>query len=126
MFHDKKDRFSSFLFMALCALAIGMIYFSNVPPAHAYQARGTFSFNPDATTTAARVQESPSLKTFYSELRCWNNSATPVYLGGASAQTYPICTDTAACPESVLTLPVTNVWALSSSGTVGLKCIIIR
>ncbi len=63
-----------------------------------------FTLTPYAT--AQRVAGTKS--TSYRSVRCFSLSATPVYVGGAGvdagAAGYPICTDTAACGESKLTI----------------------
>jgi hypothetical protein len=51
----------------------------------------------------------------------WVNSATPVYIGGADVDDshgMPLCTATADCPASSLSLDVREARCLSSSGTV--------
>lgn len=56
----------------------------------------------------------------YSHLTVWNNSATPVYIGGSditSTLGLPICTDTAACPAASISMDAAGAYCLSSSGT---------
>lgn len=55
-----------------------------------------------------------------SSLVIWNNSATPVYIGGSDVTStlgMPICTDSAACPSSSVAFDGTAPFCLSSSGT---------
>lgn len=88
-----------------------------------------YSFRFAATTTQAEIQD--SLATGFKACRVWNNSATVVYLGGNlqaidSTDGYPICTSTASCPESVLTIDGSGVSVEAASGTVNLQVICTR
>lgn len=56
-------------------------------------------------TTSAQVIKPSSNPKGAKSLRLWNNSATPVYLGGADVTNgltngWPICTNTAACEQA--------------------------
>jgi hypothetical protein len=63
----------------------------------------------------------------YSSVRCFNLTTTPVYLGGSNVNTstlgYPICTDTASCPESAITVDGQNVYGIVASGSTTVTCI---
>jgi hypothetical protein len=63
----------------------------------------------------------------YSSVRCFNLTTTPVYLGGSNVNTstlgYPICTDTAACPESAITVDGQNVYGIVATGSTTVTCI---
>lgn len=111
-------------FLLVCG---GFAYLANAPVAHA-QSTGTAtdSFTFAVGTTAERVQESETVKTKYSEVRCWNNSATPLYVGSSEDLVYPLCTDTAACPEAALSIAASNVFVKSDSGTLNPICVILR
>lgn len=89
-------------------------------------ARSTVSFTFATSTTAARVEGSGSDELRYKAIRCWNNSATVVYLGDSDDIEYPICTDSASCPEAALTVESANVYAKSASGTPNLICITVK
>lgn len=85
------------------------------------------SFAVATSTTAARVESDIAGGGLeYREIRCWNNSATVVYLGDNKNQEYPICTDTASCPEAALSIATTSLFARSASGTPSLTCITLR
>ena len=56
-----------------------------------------------------------------SSMMVWVNSATPVYIGGTdvtSTKGMPICTNTALCPASSISIDAKGATCLSSSGTV--------
>lgn len=61
--------------------------------------------------------------------RCANPSSTVVYLGGSDVRGdgtagYPICTDTASCSDSALTVDARNVYcSAASSVTVYCACL---
>ena len=52
----------------------------------------------------------------------WNNSATPVYLGGSDVATtatgFPICTDTALCLRADMPIDARRVWCIVAAGSV--------
>jgi hypothetical protein len=115
------------LVMALL-LAAGLGFLALAEPVHA-QSEGSraHSFVVPTSTTKARVESDiTNGGRTYSEIRCWNGSATVVYLGDSRNQEYPICTDTASCPEAVLSVATSNLWAKSASGTPSLTCITLR
>lgn len=61
-----------------------------------------------------------------SSCRIWNNSATVAYVGGSGVDTtdgYPLCTDTASCPEAAITIDGNGVYALVASSTLDLNVI---
>lgn len=115
----------------LLALAIAAVmgWFALGVPAADAQSVGTraHSFVVATSTTKARVTSDISgSQPRYNEIRCWNNSATIVYLGDSLNQEYPICTDTASCPEAAISVATSNLWAKSASGTPNLTCITLR
>lgn len=79
-------------------------------------------FTMTCTTTAQRVV--PTSGRFGSRsMRLWNNSSTSVFLGGSDVATtstgYPICTNTANCEASGITLDANPVvFCRVASGTV--------
>ena len=52
--------------------------------------------------------------------RVWNNSVTVVYIGGSGVDTtdgYPICTDTASCPEAAITVDGNGLYGIVAAST---------
>jgi len=60
-----------------------------------------------------------------SSMLIWNNTATPVYLGGSDVDTttagFPICTDTATCLRADMPIDAKYLYCRVSSGTVAVK-----
>ena len=60
-----------------------------------------------------------------SSMLLWNNSATPVYLGGANVNTttlgFPICTDTATCLRSDMPVDGKYLYCRVAAGSVAIK-----
>ena len=82
--------------------------------------------------------EPPSGTKTYKSIRCWQSGATPVYLGGKDvtpSEGYPICTNVpgreggehaeggAKCESDAITLRVSDLYAVVSSGQQFLLCI---
>lgn len=121
------QKFMDFLsFAFIPAMATGLIVFSFAESVDAQSVGGVApSFSFATSTSAARVQGSGAEK-YYKEIRCWNNSATVVYIGDQNSQDYPICTDTASCPEAALSVATANLFAKSAAGTPSLVCVTLR
>lgn len=78
------------------------------------------------TATATRIDIAPGLER-YEEIRCFNDSATPVFFGSETATVYPLCNDATACPDGiVLSIASRNVYVKVASGTVNITCIMLR
>ena len=85
--------------------------------------RSALSFSHSVTTEAARV-EPPTEDKSYVSIRCWQASATPVYLGGkdvSPSNGYAICSSTpdrspaaAFCQSDFISLDVSNLYAVAS------------
>lgn len=73
------------------------------------------------TTTATAISDGHS----QSSGLIWNNSATPVFLGGsdvnATTEGFPICTDTATCLRADMPIDAKYLYCRVSSGTVAVK-----
>lgn len=84
----------------------------------------TFTFS--CTTSAARIVPSTSVRT-QKAMRVWNNSTTPIYLGGSDVDTstkgWPICTDTANCEQASFPIDSQAVVYCVAGSTVSLKVI---
>jgi hypothetical protein len=112
------------------------------------ESRSVRSFAHSVTTTAARV-EPPTGDKHYVSIRCWQASASPVYLGGKDvtpANGYAICTNRpgqergpaaaagAACQADWISLDVPDLYAVvspppespASPGLQSLSCIIVQ
>jgi len=67
-------------------------------------------------TTATSIRGSQAM----SSAMIWNNSATPIFMGGAdvdnSTKGMPFCTDGSACVSSSATLDVNGAFCLSTGG----------
>jgi hypothetical protein len=88
------------------------------------QALQLVDFSVSCATSATSVV--PSTGAGIEDAFIWNNSATPVYVGGSSVGTstgIPICTDTASCVQSSIALSVVRggVYCKVSSGTVSVR-----
>jgi hypothetical protein len=96
------------------------------------------SFAHTATTTASRV-EPPSGSKSYDFIRCWQASASPVYLGGKDVSPtngYPICSNVPGlerrqsaeagptCEDDTIELRVSDLYAVAWKGTQSLVCIV--
>lgn len=71
------------------------------------------------TTTAAKIIPSSGVRSVKAQ-RFWNNSTSPVYIGGTDVDTstkgWPICTDTAACEQASFPIDAgTTVWCKAGS-----------
>lgn len=103
----------------LLACFLGFLVWT--PPAEALSdPLGTFRVYTFSCTTAGQQIVPSSGRKSSKAARFWNNSATPVYLGGSDVATtstgYPICTDTAVCEASGFSIdsaPV--VWCRAGS-----------
>ena len=81
------------------------------------------SFAHSVTEEASRI-EPPSGDKSYVSIRCWQATATPVYVGGKDVTPtngYAICTDTVdrdadlpTCQSEVIALDVSNLYAVTS------------
>jgi hypothetical protein len=81
------------------------------------------SFSHGVTTEVSRV-EPPTEDKSYDSIRCWQASATPVYLGGKDVSPrngYAICSSTpdrspaaAFCQSDFISLDVSNLYAVAS------------
>lgn len=85
------------------------------------------AYQVSCATTATAIAPSDGIKSQHA-WSVWNNSATPVYVGGSDVTTttkgWPICTDTASCPSSTLSVDaVTSGFCRVGSGTVTLTVI---
>jgi hypothetical protein len=125
---DRDELLSLIPLIAALGL-VGFVFWLTVaPPANA-QSTGqrAHSFVVATSTSVARVEtDIAGASKDYREIRCWNNSATPVYLGDLKNQEYPVCTDTALCSEAALSVASTALYARASSGTPNLTCITLR
>ncbi|MCC7173491.1 MAG: hypothetical protein IT459_23810 [Planctomycetes bacterium] len=72
-------------------------------------------------TTATAITDG----TGASSMLIWNNSATPVYLGGSDVNTttegFPICTDTANCLRADMPIDAKYLYCRVSAGTVTVR-----
>jgi len=71
------------------------------------------TFNVTCTTSATPIKPPDGL-TSISAWSVWQNSATPVYIGGSdvtngTTKGWPICTDTAVCPASTISFDANAV-----------------
>lgn len=79
-------------------------------------------FQFSCTTTAAQIKPTDVPRNAKA-MRIWNNSTTPVYLGGSDVTNgltkgWPICTDTAACEQASFPIDVVaNVYCRAGSST---------
>ena len=129
-------------------LLIVLTVVASLPMAAWAETRSARSFSHSVTTTAARV-EPPTGDKSYVSIRCWQASASPVYLGGkdvARKNGYAICTDNPhrdaehradagwTCQSDFISLDVSDLYAVVSSppGAPGspvkqsLSCIIVQ
>lgn len=88
------------------------------------QALQLVDFSVSCATSATSVV--PSTGAGIEDAFIWNNSTTPVYVGGSAVGTstgIPICTDTASCVQSSIALSVVRggVYCKVSSGTVSVR-----
>ena len=124
-----RDEILSLIPLIAALGLVGFVFWLTIaPPANA-QSTGqqAHSFVVATSTVAARVEtDIAGASKDYREIRCWNNSTTPVFLGDLKNQEYPICTDTAACSEAALSVASTSLYARASSGTPNLTCITLR
>jgi hypothetical protein len=106
------------------AMALGALLFLLLPAA------GVFALaNPvsevraeilSVGTTAERVTEEIGFTTGWKSCMLWNNSATVLYVGGPdvdSTDGFPICTDTASCPDSKIVIDASAYYVVAASGT---------
>jgi hypothetical protein len=104
-----------FIFLTIVAL---------LPIAASAGDKSALSFRHSVTTEAARVEPHTKDKSYVS-IRCWQASATPVYLGGKDVSPnngYAICSSTpdrspnaAFCQSDVISLDVSNLYAVASA-----------
>jgi cobalamin biosynthesis protein CbiD len=106
------------------AIAIGALLFLLLPAAAALALSqpltGIYSETLSVTTTAERVTSEYNITTGWKSCTIWNNSATILYVGGSDVDAtdgFPICTDTASCPDSKFTADATGFYVVSASGT---------
>ncbi len=84
-------------------------------------------------TAVARIWHVTELPD-HSAMRISNLSATPVFIGGVDVDTtataggngYPICTDSAVCTESAISLAATTVYCIVASGSIVVNTIAVR
>ncbi len=111
---------SRILFVLALAFAMGLA----LPLAASANSARSFTFT--VSTEVMRV-EPPTGHKSYESILCWQNGATPVYLGGKDVSPrngYPICTDTPQrglsqkadagpiCQSDSIQLDVSNLYAV--------------
>lgn len=78
------------------------------------------AFVQTVTTTATKVAPTSAPHVSFKSCRVSNLSVTPVYLGGSAVDTtdgYPLCTDSASCPESSLTVDGNGLFLVLAAST---------
>ena len=91
------------------------------------------SANVTVTNSIVRIQKVTVPKILrYSEVRCTNLVATPVYFGDANPAAItadlivkPLCSDTAVCEATSLSFPVSQLYARVVGGDLVVNCIFI-
>ena len=129
-------------------LFIVLTVVASLPMAAWAETRSARSFNHSVTTTAARV-EPPTGDKSYISIRCWQASASPVYLGGKDVTPkngYAICTNNPhreadlrgdagwSCQTDFISLDVSDLYAVvsrppgapESPAMQSLSCIIVQ
>jgi len=109
--------------LAFFTFALGMLGLAMyVSPVQALSdpVSGIRVFQFSCGTTAAKILPTSGTRSAKA-MRVWNNSTTPVYLGGSdvsssTATGWPICTDTAACEQAAFPVDsVANVYCKAGS-----------
>ena len=121
---------------------------AGLSPAVLAEGRSVRSFAHSVTTTASRVEPATGDKSYVS-IRCWQASASPVYVGGKDvtpSNGFAICTNRpgqergpaaaagAACSSDVIELNVSDLYAVASPppgspaspGLQSLSCIVVQ
>lgn len=77
---------------------------------------------------AERVEKRDALPYIvnYREVRCFVNSATPVFFGSKENAVYPLCTNATSCPDgNVMSFPVRDLYAKVATTAVDITCIFL-
>lgn len=113
-------------FLVVTALAFSaLVVLSYAFPAQAlsdpFSQVRVFQVSCGTTATLIRPSDAPRSKR---ALRVWNNSTTPIYLGGSDVtggltKGWPVCTDTSACEQASFPLDASgDVYCRTASGSV--------